>query len=85
MTLKTWQYLDKINYFEGIIVHVSDGAVSIDLKGRLGHMKVPRRMLITDYEPKVGQSVGLNMSYLEVLSDEVDERYVSQNNQEDHS
>ena len=71
------KYGDKIIYMEGIITEVFDGAVSIDLKGRLGHMKIPMRMLITDYEPKVGQEVGFNMSFIEQLGPEINEAYVS--------
>ncbi len=62
---------------QGVIVDVSDGAVAIDFKGRLGYLKVPRRMIISDYELKVGQEIGLNMSFVEVLSDEINEKYVS--------
>ncbi|HCJ56108.1 hypothetical protein SDC9_160390 [bioreactor metagenome] len=71
------KYGDKIIYMEGIIVEVHDGCVALDLKGRLGFMKVPMRMLITDYPLKVGQEVGFNMSYLEVLSPDANEKYVS--------
>ncbi|EJO5348217.1 hypothetical protein NRP93_002333 [Clostridium botulinum] len=71
------KYGDKILEMQGVVVDVSDGAVAIDFKGRLGYLKVPRRMLISDYEVKVGQEVGLNMSFIEVLSDEINEKYVS--------
>jgi len=43
--------------------------VTIDLKGRLGQLKIPRRMLISEYEVEVGQEVGFVMSYPEVLTD----------------
>ncbi|SHJ13492.1 CBO2463/CBO2479 domain-containing protein [Lutispora thermophila] len=71
------KYGDKLIYMEGIIVELHDGAVGIDLKGRLGFLKVPMRMLISDYPLKIGQEVGFNMSYPEVLSPEVNEKYVS--------
>lgn len=71
------KYGDKVNYYEGIIVEITDGAVAIDVKGRLGYIKVPMRMFISDYEIKVGQKVGFNMSFLEQLGPEVDEAYVS--------
>jgi hypothetical protein len=71
------KYGDKIIYMEGIITRVSDGSVEVDFKGRLGHLSVPKRMLISDYELKVGQEVGLNMSFIEVLSPEVNEKYRS--------
>ena len=71
------KYTDKIIYMEGIIVEVHDGAVGIDLKGRLGFLKIPMRMLISDYEIKVGQGVGFNMSFIEQLSPDVNEKYIS--------
>lgn len=71
------QYGDKIIYMEGVIVEVHDGSVGVDLKGRLGFLKVPMRMLITDYPIKVGQEVGWNMSFIEQLGPEVNDKYVS--------
>lgn len=71
------KYGDKIIEMQGVIVEVQDGAVAVDLKGRLGYMKVPMRMLITDYPLKVGQEVGFKMSFLEVLSGETNDKYVS--------
>lgn len=71
------KYTDKIIYMEGIIVEVHDGAVGIDLKGRLGFLKIPMRMFISDYEIKVGQEVGFNMSFIEQLSPDVNEKYIS--------
>ena len=71
------QYTDKIIYMEGISMEVHDGAVGIDLKGRLGFLTIPMRMLISDYEIKVGQEVGFNMSFIEQLSPDVNEKYIS--------
>jgi len=71
------KYGDRLVKMQGIIVKLSDGGVSMDLKGRLGHLTVPMRMLITDYELKVGQEVEFNMSFPEVMSGEVNEKYVS--------
>lgn len=70
-------YIDNARYMEGIIVEISDGAVSIDFKGRMGFLKIPMRMLITDYPLQVGQEIGLSMSYVEVLREEPNEKYVS--------
>ncbi len=67
------KYGDKIIYMEGVIVEVHEGAVSIDLKGRLGFLKIPMRMLITDYPLKVGQEVGWNMSFVEQLGPDANE------------
>ncbi|WMM24977.1 CBO2463/CBO2479 domain-containing protein [Tissierella sp. MB52-C2] len=71
------KYTDNARYMEGIIVEISDGAVSIDFKGRMGFLKIPMRMLITDYPLQVGQEVGLSMSYVEVLKEEPNEKYIS--------
>ena len=71
------KYTDKLIYMVGVIVEVHDGAVGIDLKGRLGFLKIPMRMLISDYEIKVGQEVGFNMSFIEQLGPEVNEKYIS--------
>lgn len=71
------KYGDKIIYMEGVIVEIHDGSVSMDLKGRLGFLSVPRRMIITDYEIKVGQEVGFNMSFPEILGPDINEKYYS--------
>lgn len=71
------KYGDRIIEMQGVIVEVHDGCVGIDLKGRLGFMKIPLRMLITDYPLKVGQEVGFRMSFIEVLSEEPNEKYIS--------
>lgn len=71
------KYGDKMIYMEGVIVEIHDGCVGVDLKGRLGYLKIPMRMLITDYEIKVGQEVGWNMSFIEQLGPEVNEKYIS--------
>ena len=71
------KYIDEVRYMEGIIVEISDGSVGIDFKGRMGFLKIPMRMLITDYPLELGQEVGLNMSYIEVLSPVPNENYVS--------
>ena len=64
---KTPKYIDKINYYEGIITEVHDGSVAFDIKGRLGSIRIPKRMIISDYELKVGQVVAFNMSFIEQL------------------
>ncbi|NEZ46036.1 hypothetical protein FDF74_02275 [Clostridium niameyense] len=71
------KYGNRIIEMQGVIVEVTDGSVAIDFKGRLGYLRVPKRMIISDYELKVGQEIGLNMSFVEVLSDEINEKYVS--------
>ena len=71
------KYGDKIIKMEGVIVEVHDGCVAIDLKGRLGYLKVPMRMFISDYEIKVGQEVAWNMSFVEQMGPQVNEKYIS--------
>ena len=71
------KYGEKLIYMEGVIVEIHDGCVAVDLKGRLGYLKVPMRMLLTDYELKVGQEVGWNMSFPEQLGPEVNDKYFS--------
>ncbi|MDO5590347.1 MAG: CBO2463/CBO2479 domain-containing protein [Lachnospiraceae bacterium] len=75
--MKDLQYGDRIIRMEGVIVEVHDGSVGIDLKGRLGFLKVPMRMFISDYPIKVGQEVAWNMSFVEQLGPEVNEKYIS--------
>ena len=70
------KYGDKIIRMEGVIVEVHDGAVAIDLKGRLGHLRIPKRMIISEYDLNVGQEVAWNMSFIEQESAEVNERYL---------
>lgn len=75
--MKELKYGDKIIRMEGVIIEVHDGCAGIDLKGRLGFLKVPMRMLITDYPLAVGQEVAWNMSFVEQLGPEVNDKYVS--------
>ncbi|MDO5062545.1 MAG: CBO2463/CBO2479 domain-containing protein [Peptostreptococcaceae bacterium] len=69
------KYASTENYVEGVIVEVKDGLVAIDLKGRMGQWRVPVRMLITDYELKLGLEVGFLLSYPEVLGPDINEKY----------
>ena len=71
------RYSSTERYVEGVIVGVKAGSVAIDLKGRLGHLSIPVRMLITDYEPQIGLEVGFLMSYPEVLGPEINEKYAN--------
>ncbi|MBS4536334.1 hypothetical protein GOQ29_11975 [Clostridium sp. D2Q-14] len=69
------KYISTESYYEGIIIEVTDAAVVIDFKGRLGQLKVPRRMVISNNDLKVGQQVGFLMTFPEVISEEIDEDY----------
>ncbi|WP_242969061.1 CBO2463/CBO2479 domain-containing protein [Peptostreptococcus russellii] len=70
------RYISSEKYYEGVITNVEGGAVTIDLKGRLGQFKIPNRMLITDYNPQVGHEVGFMLSNPEVLRPEPNEEYL---------
>ena len=61
------KYGDRIIKMEGVIVELRGEIVAIDLKGRLGYLEVPMRMLITEYPLKVGQEVSWDMSFVEQL------------------
>lgn len=71
------KYLSTERMFEGVLVDITDASVTIDIKGRLGQFKIPRRMLISEYDVKIGQEVGFMMSYPEVLDEEPNEHYVN--------
>lgn len=55
------------NYFQGKITEISDGGVEIEFFGRLGSIRIPKRMLISKNEPEVGLEIGFMMTYPEVL------------------
>lgn len=75
------KYDEHLIVMHGVIVEVQDGAVAMDFKGRLGYLKVPLRMILTDYALEVGQEVAFKMSFPEVVSDgQVNEKYVKNNN-----
>lgn len=71
------KYGDKIIKVEGVITEVHDVGIVVDIKGRLGELKVPMRMIISDYPLEVGQTVAWNMSFIEQVGPEVNEKYVS--------
>lgn len=70
------KYMSSESMYEGIIVEVHDGSVTIDLKGRLGQLKIPKRMIISNYDLEVGQEVGFLLSYPEVFDKEPTDKYV---------
>ena len=62
-------YSQSPRVFEGIIVEVTGGSTTIDIAGRMGQLKIPLRMLISNDPPKVGQTVSFLMSCPEVLNE----------------
>ena len=71
------KYGDRIIKMEGVVVELRNDIVAIDLKGRLGYLEVPMRMMITDYYPEPGQKVGWKMSSIKQLGPEINDKYVS--------
>ncbi len=70
------KYVHTAKVYHGIIVGIKGGSVDIDLKARLGRMSIPMRMLISDNNPQLGQEVAFYLSYPEVISEEIDEKYL---------
>lgn len=71
------KYASTERVWEGIIVDHNDASVTIDIKGRLGQLKIPMRMLISEHEVKIGQEVAFLMSYPEVLDPEPNTDYAN--------
>lgn len=69
------KYTSSERYYEGIIIEVTDGSVVIDLKGRMGQLRLPKRMVISEENLKEGHEVGFLMTYPEVISEEINEKY----------
>jgi len=53
--------------YQGKIIEVTGGAVTIDIDGRLGQLKIPLRMVINDRPLETGQVVRFVLSYPEVI------------------
>jgi hypothetical protein len=70
------RFISSERYYEGIIIEVTDASVVIDLKGRMGQLRLPRRMVICDNELKEGQQIGFLMTYPEVIDETIDENYL---------
>ncbi|AHB36348.1 CBO2463/CBO2479 domain-containing protein [Spiroplasma apis] len=58
--------IDNIRLYQGVITSVDDVSVSIDLLGRMGSMRLPLRLIITNKKLIVGQNITIYMSYVEV-------------------
>lgn len=74
MNAERLRYGDKLIYMEGIVTEVDDCSISVNLKGRLGFFKAPKRMFLCDTEPRPGQEFGFRMSFPEQLGPEDSER-----------
>lgn len=62
----TNNYQDNFIEVEGIVVKAKEGLVEIDIKGRLGNFTIPKRMIISDREIELGQTVQFKMTFPEV-------------------
>ncbi len=70
------KYIHTAKVYHGIIVGIKGGSVDIDLKARLGRLSIPMRMLISENKIQLGQEVAFYLSYPEVVSEEIDEKYL---------
>ena len=57
----------KVNYYEGVIVGIEDGIISVDVLGRLGFFEIPESSVIAEAPLQVGQMLGWKMSFFEQL------------------
>jgi len=53
--------------YQGTIIEVTGGSVTIDIDGRLGQLKLPLRMVINNKPLEIGQHVRFILSYPEVI------------------
>ncbi|MDR3211740.1 MAG: hypothetical protein LBU79_07480 [Planctomycetota bacterium] len=52
----------------GKIVRANDTGVDIELKGKMGLVRLPHRSLITDKHPEVGDPVEICLSYARIVA-----------------
>lgn len=52
--------------YPGEVVEVTGGGITVQLSGRLGVIKVPWRMVVSDNPVKQGDKVRIMMSLIEV-------------------
>ena len=64
------KYISSETFYQGRIVVIHAGSVIIDLLGRLGQLRLPKRMIISQNDLQIGQKVGLLMTYPEVLPED---------------
>lgn len=69
MNMNNLKYISSERYYEGIITEITDAGVTIELKGRLGRIMLPKRMVISEYDLEVGMEVGFLMTYPEVVNE----------------
>lgn len=69
MNKNNFEINNQLNYLQGKIVEVNDGGVHISFFGRLGEILIPKRMLVSDNPPQIGDIVGFMMTYPEVIEE----------------
>ena len=62
----TNNYQDNFIDVEGIVVKAKEGLVEIAIQKRLRNFTVPKRMIISEHEIEVGQTVKFKMTFPEV-------------------
>lgn len=55
--------------YTGTIRELNDTEIIIQIASRLGVLKLPRRWLICEHNPKIGDEVKFLMSYIEMKDD----------------
>ena len=55
--------------YTGTIRELNDTEIIIQIASRLGVLKLPRRWLICEHDPEVGDEVKFLMSYIEMKDD----------------
>ncbi|WP_460000503.1 CBO2463/CBO2479 domain-containing protein [Paradesulfitobacterium aromaticivorans] len=53
----------------GKIIEVSEAGVKVEFSGRMGNLHIPLRLVLSNAKIAVGQSVELNMSYIQVIEE----------------
>jgi len=70
------QFFKSACMYEGIISKITGGGIVIDFKSYDGQLSIPKRLLISDYSPQVGQEVGFMLSYPNLISEKINEDYL---------
>ena len=56
--------------YTGTISGLNDGEFIVQLSARMGILKLPRKSLICEKEPQIGDEVKLLMSFVEMTKDQ---------------
>jgi len=64
--------------YTGVITALNDTEFTVQMTARLGILKLPRRWLICEHDPKVGDEVKLLMSYVEMKNNNYEKEETDQ-------